>query len=220
MGWFDSKTTMTKLGQQQGYFVHALGDRMYFLKPSEPTDRAIISAHGGHDLLSTTNTFPVPAGLTLRFYSDDGFSVDDPGLTNFYRKNAVVKETLTGGDNCFDYGLTKYQGAGHNKMGETYDSIAKCIADEVAHLRNFEEDLFRAIGQFNDRAADRLRAAKAKLQFPAVATVRNRRFKTDLTLRMVLNTVVAAAPEIKIFDCLFCRSKMRGGTQAVVMHNR
>lgn len=214
MGLFDSGTTMPALGQQAGFTTQALGERLYLLKPNTPTDRAIISAHGGHKLLSNTNTFTVPTGLTLNFYADDTFSMLDPGFKRFYERNPVPRETIQGGALCFDYILSKYQG-GHNKMGETYGSIARVINTAGDRLEQFDKDIFLSRISMDTRSEALLGQYRARVRVAAVVTVRNRHFMSAMTLQALLTRVRAAEPQITTFDCSFCRSTAFGGNQPV-----
>lgn len=213
---FESGTKMKNLGEQAGFRIMELGDLMYLLLPKEPTDRVIISAHGGHAVLSNTNRFKVPSDTVLRFYSDDTFSVLDPGFDNFYKKEAAPKEIVYEGDMCFDYLLSKYQGR-HGNKEETYESIAKAINDAVGGKAFFKGQAAKAS---TPKAKQSYLEQSAASKVAAVVTIRNRWFKGDATLSMVVNAVKKAAPSIVIFDCLFCRSTLFGGSQDVKLVRR
>jgi hypothetical protein len=217
MALFASGTKMKNLGVQQGFQIMELGDLLYLMMPTEPCNRVIISAHGGHAVLSNTNQFVVPSDVVLRFYSDDTKSVLDPGFNNFYRGEAAPKEIISEGERSFDYLLSKYQGS-HGNKSETYDSIAKVISDTIALNARLKADAAKPTTSEKGRA--RLLNAAAREKVAAVVTIRNRWFKGDATLKLVVNAVKAAAPSIMIFDCLFCRSTMFGGSDAVPIVNR
>lgn len=212
---FDSKTKMKLLTTRNGFKVHELGDLFYFFEPSIATDRVIISAHGGHKVVGGTNRFEVPEDVVLRFYSDDTFSVLDPGFNDFYTKEAAPKEIITEGDFCFDYILSKYQGS-HGNESETYDSIGKIISSVTNTRSGMSAKAATASGKQKDQMLNIANRAKVA----AVLTVRNRWFKGDATLSKVVKAVKQHAPTIVIFDCLFCRSTMFGGSQGVTLVDR
>lgn len=216
MGIFSSKTKMKDLGTQQGLQVLELGDLLYLLLPTTPTDRVVISAHGGHAVLSKTNQFVVPSDVVLQFYSDDTKSVLDPGFNNFYRQEAAPKEIITEGEKSFDYLLSKYQGK-HGNADETYESIAKVVNDTVAAKSNLQGFAARAS---SDKGRDGFLRSASREKVAAVVTVRNRWFKGEATLSLVVDAVKTAAPSIVIFDCLFCRSTLFGGSDAVPLITR
>lgn len=206
MSIFSSKTKMKKLTSRDGFDIYELGDIFYLFYPKEKTDRVIISAHGGHALVSGTNTFRVPTDTVLRFYSSDENSVLDPGFSSFYASEAAPKEVLSDGDKSFDYILSKYQGR-HGNKSETYDSIATALSSAV----NGRKNTLKLAEKNKGAARDKLLNSAARYKVAAVLTVRNRWLKGEATLSKVIREVKATAPEIVIFDCLFCRSKMFGG---------
>jgi hypothetical protein len=210
MSLLSSKTTMKSLGTQEGLRIFQ-SEISYLLLPNEPTDRVIISAHGGHAMLTKTNSFTVPSNVVLRFYSDDTKSVLDPGFNNFYRGEAAPKEIITEGDKCFDYLLTKYQGK-HGAKDETYESIAAVINESVKARAQL---LGKAASTSSSAAKGKFLQAASREKVAAVVTIRNRRFRGDATLSMIIDGVKKHTPSIVIFDCLFCRSTMRGGSDAV-----
>ncbi len=215
MSLFASKTKMKSLGEQSGLRIYQT-DLLYLLLPKESTNRVIISAHGGHAVLSKTNQFEVPTDVVLRFYSDDTKSVIDPGFNDFYRGEAAPKEIITEGDMCFDYLLTKYQGR-HGNKSETYESITTVINETVAA----KQQLLGGAQKLEAGARkDKLLQGASREKVAAVVTVRNRWFKGEATLSMVVHAVKKHTPAITIFDCLFCRSTMFGGSDAVPITSR
>jgi hypothetical protein len=215
MSLFESKSKMKSMGEQAGFTIYQ-SDVSYLLLPKEPTNRVIISAHGGHATLSKTNQFKVPTDVVLRFYSDDTKSVLDPGFKNFFQGEAAPKEIITEGDRSFDYLLSKYQGR-HGAKEETYDSIA-AVMNETAALR--ASMLASANKATSAKAKNMFLGGAAKEKLAAVVTIRNRWFKGEATLSMIVNAVKKQAPSIVIFDCLFCRSTMFGGSDAVPIIGR
>jgi hypothetical protein len=219
MGLFSSKSKMKKLGEQSGFEVLSLDHRLYLLLPKVPTNRVIISAHGGREL-TNANSFTVPTDTILRFYSEDMNTVLDPKIAEFYRKEAAPKEILSEGERCFDYILTKYQGKDNNKMGETYESIANLINGELKHMQKALDDAQVAGARGNARAQAKLEQIARNVKMAAVLTVRNRMFRANVNLSEVLALVRAAAPQIQLFDCLFCRYAKGGKDDAVTIVSR
>lgn len=214
MGLFRSRSKMKKLGEQSGFEILSLDHRLYLLLPKVPTNRVIISAHGGREL-TNANSFIVPSNTILRFYSEDKNSVVDPRLVEFYRQEAVPKEILSEGDRCFDYILTKYQGNDNNQMGESYESIANLINNELRYMQTSLDQAAVAGARGNARAQATLLQNARKVKMAAVLTVRNRMFRANVSLAEMLDLVRAAAPQIQLFDCLFCRAAEGGQNDAV-----
>lgn len=218
MGVFSSKSKMKSMGEQSGFVVHGLEHKMYLFYPKDGTNHLIISAHGGHTL-TTTNKFNVPTDTILRFYSEDKNSVLDPGFNKFYEKEAVPKEIISEGESCFDYVLTKYQGS-HNKMGETYDSIAKTMNAVFKQRNALLADAAKAGAKGNTKAQDKMLNMAAANKTPAVLTIRNRHFRSDVNLSFALEQVKKEYSGIQLIDCLFCRSTLFGGSDAVKLVDR
>ena len=205
---------MKKMKASENYTVYAVGDKIYMMIPKDPPSRVIITAHGGHTVVTKTNTFEVPEGLVLRFYSDDGASVLDPGFSRFFSRVSVPKEIISEREICFDYILSKYQGR-HGNKNETYASLGNDIDDMYA-MAKVHADGIETFADFWPERADDSRAIHAQAKnVPAILTVRNRWFKGDMTLSLALACIQSAAPSVRIVDCLFCRSRKFGGRQKV-----
>lgn len=211
------KSDIKKLADHSGLTVFNVSDRLYLFKAHDDSKTCIISAHGGREK-KNASVFRVPADTVLRFYAEDTFCVLDPGFKNFYYKEAVPREVLSEGDECFDYCLTKYQGR-HNSMGESYSVIAQTIAHAFAQREVAAAGLKQASAssKYTDKMKRTLANGVAINKTPAVVTVRNRHFKADLTLSQVIGLVKAVSPEMTIFDCSFCRYVSGGGDQAVTL---
>lgn len=203
-------TKMKKLGSYKSFDILE-ADTMFLFLPKKPPQKVIITSHGGHALLSKTNKFTVPSDTVLQFYSDDTFSVIDPGFDNFFKKVAAPKEIITEGEQCFDYILTKYQGR-HGNKSETYESIANLMEEAQQSIESALGRAERSVTQGGKNAA--LTSAKAHT-VPAVLTVRNRWGKPTVRLSIAIESIKAAAPTVQVFDCLFCRSTLFGGSQKV-----
>jgi hypothetical protein len=219
MGLFSSKSQMKKMGEQSGFEILSLDHRLYLLLPKLPTNRVIISAHGGREL-TNANSFTVPSDTILRFYSEDMNTVLDPKITEFYRKEAAPKEILSDGERCFDYILTKYQGKDNNKMGETYESIANLINGELKHMQTSLDQAAAAGAKGNAKAKAKLQQMARNVKMAAVLTIRNRMFRANVSLSEVIGLVRTAVPQIQLFDCLFCRYAKGGKDDAVTLVSR
>ena len=216
MGIF-SGTDIKKLKGSENYLVYAVGESIYVMVPKDPPQRAIITAHGGHAVLTKTNSFRVHADTVLQFYSDDTYSVIDPGFTNFLDHVAMPREVLSEGDTCFNYILTKYQGR-HNKKAETYATIGQ----DIDAMYNAAKTHRANVAKYNRLgltafAKDNVLMAAFKSKVPAVLTVRNRWFKGDVTLSLAIDALKHVASSIQVIDCFFCRSALFGGKQRVEM---
>lgn len=217
MSIFSSKSKMKKMGEQEGFIVHAIEGCMYLLVPKEGANRVIISAHGGRS--KNTKDFRVPKDMVLRFYSEDTNTVLDPGFSNFYEKEAAPKEIVYEGEPCFNYSLSKYQG-GHNKMGETYDSIAKTINSAAKQRKSLLTDAGHAESVGKTKQANIMKNMAAGHKLAAVLTIRNRVMRGDVSLAFALEQVKAVEPKIVIVDCLFCRWMSGGKDDAVPLVSR
>jgi hypothetical protein len=206
---------LKKLGVVEGLTVYSIGGIMYLFMPQEKTNRVVISAHGGRE--KTTLSFRVQTDVVLQFYSADTNSVLDPGMMNFYFAEAAPKEIITEGDLCYNYTLSKYQGKDHNKMGETYQTIARAIGDCV---RGKRELLAGAQKATSEKAKSKLLQGAAKNKPAAVLTIRNRWFRSEVNLSYAIDQVKRISKEIVIFDCLFCRSMEGGGSDSVPLISR
>ena len=217
MGIFSSKSKMKKMGEQDGFVVHSIEHCMYLFMPKAGTNRVIISAHGGRS--KNTKDFHVPSDVVLRFYSEDTNTVLDPGFNKFYTQEAVPREIITEGEPCFNYDLSKYQGS-HNKQGETYDSIAKQINQVAKSRKNLLNDAGKAEAGGKKGLSDKLKSGASREKLAGVLTIRNRMLRGDVNLQFAIEQVKATAPEIVIFDCLFCRWLSGGKDDAVSLVSR
>lgn len=160
--------------------------------PGQYADTLVISAHGGIELRLQPK-FTISSG-TLHFYSHHGETTDDLGIRNFIHggKASQRVESLSAGDACYDYYLSKYQGR-HGNPDETYESIeaAQRYVDE-------HNAMLRAAG---DRAP---KDAVSATPFD-VLTIRNRLWSQNVQLSTALKEVqkVHAYRDI---HCYFCRS--------------
>jgi hypothetical protein len=121
----------------------------------------VISCHGGYRPgCCGEDTFDVPAGVDLVFYSEHGKSVTDFGIDNFLSKTHRAKETLSRIEarrqndpklrRCYNYTLTKFQArnkhwwpsSNKGRGTETYDSIQNAVTKNErmnASLNSFLE---------------------------------------------------------------------------------
>lgn len=206
---FSSRTKMKRLGEHGELTVHSLSEQMYLFVPKGGTDRVVISAHGGRT--QTTQPFTVPSDSVLRFYSEDTNSVLDPGLDNFYTFEVMPREIIAESEPCYDYELSKYQGR-HGNRSETYASIADTITRESKAKHSF---LTAAAKTTNAQVKSASLKEASKRKLAAVLTIRNRFNRPDVNLSLAIEQVKNVAPEILIFDCLFCRYMKGGGAEGL-----
>jgi hypothetical protein len=193
-----------------------LGRSMYLFKSSTNSVDCIISAHGG--FMAENRTFKVPDGVTLFFYGPHGAALLDPGTTTFYNKmhEAEPVEVITGGQECRNYLLSKYQGAHAGSSGtdtvETYRDLSGKVAAEdhkrglmfnqMTKAGNIQSPNTRVVKKNMEELTGRVRGA-------SVLTIRNR---WDIVFGVPLSDALKAAkkamPTLKEFHCLFCRCAM------------
>jgi hypothetical protein len=178
-----------------------VGSHFYLFKSKTNAEDCLISAHGGYE--ANVGTFE-PKGATLYFYGEHGNYLSDPGLKLMYMRDLVVTEEIPSTTTrlCIDYILSKYQGR-HNSAGETYDSISGKIGSEddmiaklLDRIANAKSDQARNVAQWN------LPSYKSM----SVLTIRNRWWRSDLSLRSAVEAAKKAMPSLKRFHCSFCRS--------------
>jgi hypothetical protein len=86
---------------------HAVGSNLWLwsaAKGKKGYDAVAISAHGGIALQAAKKDF---SNVTLHFYSEHGYSLNDPKLINVIYGTVKPCETITSGK-VQDYELTKY----------------------------------------------------------------------------------------------------------------
>ncbi|AWF81095.1 hypothetical protein BTJ40_09865 [Microbulbifer sp. A4B17] len=140
------------------------------------TNRLIITAHGHR---RTTSTFKIKYNVNLHFYSRDKFSVNDPGLGQFYTRGANSVEDWGLNDNCFNYILTKYTSSStnkHNTNNETYASI------NAVMNHNNSDNRRRRIQNANNIGMIAQANSIQSFQPPSILTIRNRQFMTGVNL--------------------------------------
>lgn len=189
----------------------SLGRYLYLFKSRTNSTDCIISAHGGY--MFENRAFTVPSGVTLQFFSVHSSTLTDPGINSFQKNQAQAKpvETITGGNMCGNYLLSKYQGK-HNNMDETYEKIAEGVTNNDNLRTMLGNKLFKdgGSGGSQDKVLQTLQSL-ARNHGASVLTVRNR---FDVVFGVPLEDAIKAAkkemPTLRVFYCLFCRSNMMG----------
>lgn len=176
----------------------AVGAQLYVFSNNNGNQHhgnCMITAHGEQLLSGNTfgRKFTVPAALELSFFAPHGSTL----TTTFYnvgrgvnRNNGIV-ETINGGEQCYDYNLTKFEGyhckgvtgfatmdklidrCYHGQRGLSYDDLETLVADQTVDVD--------------------------------VVTVRNRYWSSDLTLSSLINQLTSAGYNYNEVFCSFCR---------------
>jgi hypothetical protein len=195
----------------------ALGRYLYLFKSSTNSTDCVISAHGGY--MFENRDFTVPEGITLRFLGEHGASLIDPTIDDFFRNqgDAISVETISGGQKCRNYLLSKYQGAHAGKSGtevvETYGQINQRVdVTDKQRQKNFNQMLRAANVQGGDANVVKMQLEHLdRARGGSVLTIRNR---WDVVFGIPLQDALKAAkkemPTLREFYCLFCRSYMLG----------
>lgn len=183
-----------EVGKHIYLFTHAPGH--YF-------DACVISAHGGWN--QPNGDFDVPESTTLYFYVAHGSAQDDFGVYQFRHAPPVVEPSYGPGTKCYNYELSKYQGRHAGKEGkpaETYEGIDKTLAsveEEVLKMnKNMSNPQYKSMVDSG--------AKKMPSRFD-VATVRNRGFGGEMTLKNLIHAV-QKAHKYSAYHCFFCRGPM------------
>lgn len=183
----------------------AIGSKYYFFKSGTNSTDCLISAHGG--FYKSTKRFEVPSGVTLIFYGVHGNVLSDPGV-KLADYDATPVETLTGGSECFNYALSKYQGrhgGTPDKPAETYERISNRMKYNNERLQNHFNV---ATTSSNQKIVKMNLDVILKSRTMSVLTIRNRWFMSggDAYLKDAIKEVLKVFPGIKRFHCSFCRS--------------
>jgi len=193
------------------------GPYCYLFKSESNSKDCLISAHGG--FMAENSSFTVPSGVTIQFYGVHGAALIDPNITDFARiySGAQPVETLTGGQNCRNYLLSKYQGAHAGASGEdvveTYEQVAGTVSSrDMIRKRQFES--MTKEGQ----AQDTQQMVFEQLMNNwggSILTVRNRwNVLCGVPLKDAIKAARASMSSLKTFHCVFCRCTMLPGTIA------
>jgi len=183
----------------------AIGSKLYLFESRMKSNECLISAHGGYH--EENRCFRVPSGVTVNFYVPHGFTLRDPGISLMRAQlEGQQSQRYEEGAPCIDYILEKYQGS-HNKVGESYESIARFIQDTEAQYA-IQSAKMNTLAM-NGAPGFRLAAAQQGLDLlnaMSVVTIRDRFFSAEVTLSYVIDKVREARSDIDTFHCSFCRS--------------
>jgi hypothetical protein len=180
----------------------AMGSDFYYWKAvaGHFQDRVIISAHGGISAKAAAD-LTVPAGLTLHYYVIHGVIQGDFGLTAFAAPTPPVPlaPIIAGGQNTYNYDLSKYQGR-HGNVNETYASIIAGGDNASRHNAMLDtltpEDIARVGGNVTGRQS-----------LYDIVTVRNRWWSRGSDLKSALKKIRALrGNSLVTVECFFCRS--------------
>ncbi|MBL0940408.1 MAG: hypothetical protein IBJ03_16055 [Gemmatimonadaceae bacterium] len=171
----------------------------------------MISAHGGY--IKENSTFTVPDGVRIIFYGEHGAALLDPGIGNFARdsSHARPREVVTGGQQCLNYLLSKYQGAHAGSDGKQTLETYKQVADTVSGRDTIREKKFSMLMKASASGKGRALETLMDDWGGSILTVRNR---WNILFGIPLKTAISAArkemPTLREFHCIFCRSYMMG----------
>lgn len=186
-----------------------VGDKFYLFRhdtnrPVDPaSDHLLISAHGGFLNLGGplgSKNFSVPAWARLHFYAPHGSTIANPGIYDIMKGEYQVLESAGPGDRITNYGLSKFQGR-HGDPNETYTSIGQDVARNADQL-SYQEEIM---------TSGRAKGPGRNFAFNFdVLTIRNRRLRSDPTLKEALDTLDRHGFRYENIHCSFCRSPMLG----------
>lgn len=193
------------LGGLEGKY-EKIGTSAYLFRSETSSHEALISAHGGD--FKSTKRFKVPTGMTIHFWAPHSYVLSDPGIKLMYHSRGDMGpvETVTGGKDCIDYALSKYQGShggAKGKPAETYASIAKVIAGEDRQLMS---RLKRLESVKSEEEEDLMLGQIARSGAMNVITIRNRALRGDVWLSELVRMVQQHAGRINTLHCSFCRA--------------
>ena len=189
-----------------------LGNRMYLFKSSTNSSDCMISAHGGYIL--ENRAFKVPANTRILFYGQHGAALNDPGILTFHRSAGAAKvvETITAGQPCRNYLLSKYQGAHAGESGketvETYKAVAKSVSTQDLKRNMAWQGLLKTTNQ----KTQEIKIANIQQAIGgSILTIRNRAtILVGVPLKDAIKAAQKEMPSLRVFHCIFCRSNMLG----------
>ncbi|MBR0670111.1 putative adhesin [Neoroseomonas soli] len=158
---------------------------LYIIGNTKGATECFIDAHGGNysaDYVLDNQSFRVPAGINVRFFQPAGYAFGC--FKSELRSGApqqhggTADQDYTGGDDCPNYMLTKFQGR-HS------GADAQAIQDQEIDYQGFQ-DIAQDAGI-------------------VLVTVRNRWFHAGITLKSAIHDIHKALPDITTFNCMFCR---------------
>ncbi|MEZ5666478.1 MAG: hypothetical protein R3F55_03405 [Alphaproteobacteria bacterium] len=187
-----------------------IGSHFYLFKSSTNKEDCLISAHGGYD---RNVTMFEPKGCTLFFYGEHGNVLSDPGLALMALKGLKVVEQIPDAKNkkALNYILSKYQGR-HSKANETYEKIIGRIESEDTQIAKLLDRIANAASEFQRSNAQTQLAYYKSMN---VLTIRNRWWRSDLSLESAVTAAKKALPSLTRFHCSFCRSFVEDDNPAV-----
>lgn len=180
-----------------------IGSKLYIFKSKSNSTDALISAHGGY--YKGNRSFQVPHGIELIFYGIHGNVLSDPGVKLSDTKAKVV-ETISGGKQCTDYELSKYQGRHGGSPGKPAETYGR-IANRINYVDDNLAQLFKiASTSTNEKVAKSAMKNIQDSRSMSLITIRNRWNSQNVYLKDLLPMVLKSYPGIKRFHCSFCRS--------------
>jgi len=180
---------------------HAVGQHLYvftrnaaFGNPA--TNECIIEAHGCQTLIP--RTFPVPVGSQVTFYCPHGSSLIGTSIPDIAEDQINDFNSVTGGNNCHDYELGKFQGYhanGFTGAAPIDKLLSKCSDAWRAQMTAAQTytNIDNYITVTNPAAFD-------------VVTVRYRPMKLGITLSEVITQLRAAGYNYTNHHCPICRN--------------
>lgn len=178
-----------------------VGSHFYLFKSSTNAEDCLISAHGGYE--KNVGMF-TPEGYKILFYGEHDKYLADPGLSLMSNRSLTVYEEIPTpqAPTSLNYILSKYQGR-HSDSGETYESIEQKITGEDMQIAKLRERIASAKDdKGRERAQDQLQYFKSM----NVLTIRNRWWRSDLSLESAVEEAKKAMPSLIRFHYSFCRS--------------
>jgi hypothetical protein len=187
------------------------GSHCYLFKSSTNSSDCLISAHGG--FVAENRSFKIPSGVTILFYGVHGAALLDPNITTFAKEYSKAEpvETYSGGQNCRNYLLSKYQGAHAGASGtdvvETYDQVGQTVTNRDK-IRNLKFAKMTKEGQTQDIQQKVFNELMMEWG-GSILTIRNRwDVFFGVPLSEAINSARKEMPSLRTFHCIFCRCTM------------
>jgi hypothetical protein len=189
------------------------GSRLYYfesLNGGKAENSCIILAHGS--VSKSKKTFPVPAGKTINFYTEDGESYRPNKFGNRGIKGAIqqphdsatihrneIDIKYTEGQACKNYSLSKILGR-HEFYHKKLTKDADTTYEEVNDFMRVAAHVIKTNGA-------------VKMWSPHVVTVAHKFYSKQVSLKWTVDTVIRHNPNINTIYIAACRVNFIGSSR-------
>jgi hypothetical protein len=192
--------------QQQANQKTIGGKRLFYFESlnTKTETSCLILAHGS---ISDNTTFCVPAGKQVNFYSED-FEATRPYFKGNRSIKGVIQQTHETAVVNRDEATYKYD---QNKECKNY-TLSKLVGRHEFGRKKLKDSdtTYKDINTYMLQASKSMRKGALPMWSPHVVTIRNRFYSSGVTLKWLINTVLAHNSTITNFYVAACRVNFIG----------